>query len=446
MRREWMTALNIRDPLNDLTIKHPTEHNRVSFLVLGDPGEGDASQYAVVPPLERIAPDTDFMVICSDVIYPAGGAGEYGEKFYRPYRNYKRPIYALPGNHDWYDNLSGFMHHFCGCDHPVARPTGRGWRGLLRRALWRRPPPLDDTKVSFAQREREERQNIGQPGPYFAIDAGPVLLVAIDTGIRGDIDYGQGEWLRAVSRSVDKPKILLTGKPIYVNGEHRPCDIEGGGTVDDIVVSPSNRYIAAIGGDIHNYQRYPITLNDGRVIQYAVSGGGGAFMHATHDIPNIDCCGLGVSESDFRCYPLRGDSLAILSKRYTKRLGWLFGKLDIPPDEASSLIAHRLGLSSTRSKIPYECISSEYKRRFEKIFDKRTRFHGLWHYNASQFFDWNDPPMFKNFLRIDANQQTITITCYAATGCREDELTPLIEDQLVANDTGTTWEWSDVHA
>ena len=51
------------------------------------------------------------------------------------------------------------------------------------------------------------------PGPYCAIDAGPVRLVLIDTGILGGIDRDQAEWLREVSAG-DKPKILLTGKHI----------------------------------------------------------------------------------------------------------------------------------------------------------------------------------------------------------------------------------------
>jgi DNA repair exonuclease SbcCD nuclease subunit len=49
------------------------------------------------------------MVICSDLIYPAGGTLEYAYKHCWPYRDYPRPIYALPGNHDWYDSLRGFM-------------------------------------------------------------------------------------------------------------------------------------------------------------------------------------------------------------------------------------------------------------------------------------------------------------------------------------------------
>lgn len=86
-----------------------------------------------------------------------------------------------------------------------------------------------------------------------------------------------------------------------MDAEHHPCEIEGGGTVDDIVRDPAHHYVAAIGGDIHNYQRYPVRVGD-RILQYVVAGGGGAFMHATHTIPPVSVA--GVTEADFRCYPL----------------------------------------------------------------------------------------------------------------------------------------------
>src|SRR5688572_12893659 len=52
-----------------------------SFIVLGDPGEGDASQLVLVDKLLKEAADTPFTVIASDVIYPAGRSHDYREKF-----------------------------------------------------------------------------------------------------------------------------------------------------------------------------------------------------------------------------------------------------------------------------------------------------------------------------------------------------------------------------
>ena len=100
----------------------------VSLLVAGDTGEGDASQYCVVPALVSQAGGAAAMVILSDVIYPTGDIGDYRDKFFRPYRALELPILAMPGNHDWYDGLHGFMAQLTGLDAPPEQPGGPGWR------------------------------------------------------------------------------------------------------------------------------------------------------------------------------------------------------------------------------------------------------------------------------------------------------------------------------
>jgi hypothetical protein len=84
-------------------------------MALDDSLTADArsGSMAVVPGLRAKSGGADFSVVCSDVIYPAGEAGDYSAKFYAPYANLPGPIYAIPGNHDWYDRLVGFMTHFC---------------------------------------------------------------------------------------------------------------------------------------------------------------------------------------------------------------------------------------------------------------------------------------------------------------------------------------------
>lgn len=83
-------------------LKYPPEKSsasKISFFVLGDPGDADASQYAVVEPLkanEGELGETDFMVFCSDIVYPAGDINGYVNAFYVPYESYDRPIFALP--------------------------------------------------------------------------------------------------------------------------------------------------------------------------------------------------------------------------------------------------------------------------------------------------------------------------------------------------------------
>jgi hypothetical protein len=120
LRRLWMEGVS-RESL----VLDRRDLLDFSFLLVGDVGEGDHSQYAVVPALEAKAEGTAFLFVCSDVIYPLGDDNDYRNKFYRPYKDYPGPIYAIPGNHDWYDGLEGFMRHVCGRE-PHGKLLDRG--------------------------------------------------------------------------------------------------------------------------------------------------------------------------------------------------------------------------------------------------------------------------------------------------------------------------------
>ncbi|WUI02247.1 metallophosphoesterase [Spirillospora sp. NBC_00431] len=433
IRRRCVAALRERGTPAAFTVHRADPE--FSFVLLGDTGEGDKSQYAVVPPLLHAAGDTDFMIIVSDVIYPAGDAAHYPDRFFRPYKDYQAPIYAVPGNHDWYDGLRGFLHVFCGLDADCTPPPWRGALSFVPRLLWRHPGDVDGDGLAEVRRRYRGApgQRSVQPGPYWAIDTPSLRVIAIDTGITGVVDEGQGRWLREVSAG-PKPKLLVTGKPLYVDDDHRPGKIEGGGTVDAIVRDPAHNYVAAIGGDIHNYQRYPLTTEAGRTIQYIVSGGGGAFMHATHIIPRTHV----VDEDQFRCYPLRGDSLSRYSKLYGR---WLhLSKLfELSPEEATAAVEHRLGIAAGRG---YKSPGPSRRARFVASLlgvprdgRPRSRFLRLPVRKVPQRFrselaDWDDPPFFKSFLRVDVTESRLRIRCHAATGCGDHETAPPCEDEV----------------
>ncbi|MEU9412697.1 metallophosphoesterase [Streptomyces sp. NPDC048281] len=435
-RSRWVAQRAVAGAPADKVIRRH-EADRFSFMVIGDTGEGDDSQYAVVPGFLKASRDTDFAVIASDVIYPVGTTDDYGTKFFRPYRDYPAPIYAIPGNHDWYEDLGAFMRVLCDDApalpaEPRPRPLTRAW---WRALLWHRPRETDEQLLTQARKLRpSQEQTAVQPGPYWAIDAGPVRIVGIDTGLLGTIDAEQGAWLREVSRG-PRPKILVTGSPLYVDGEHHPCAIEGGGTVDDVVRDPAHHYVAAIGGDIHNYQRYPVDV-DGRTIQYVVAGGGGAFMHATHTIPPVSVA--NVTEDDFRCYPLRGDSLAFYSRLYGRRLR-LRRFFTLTEAEATAVIAERLGIRPGRLPAP----DTRVGRRARLVAtllgagsrpDRGPRFRLPVKKIYTQLFSPGSatysPPFFKCFLRLDVSPEAVRLRCFAATGNRPQELDPPVEDEI----------------
>lgn len=274
------------------------------FLVAGDPGEQDASQYIVAPALARAAaqPGVGFVILLSDVIYPSGDVNDYDDGFYKPYRGtnpsfrINSPIFALPGNHDWYDGLFGFVYHFIATDEdprpwpdhlvaPTFAPLGFKGRIFDRfaRTMWRVPgDPCDD--ATDARTAAGEIVDLGQqPAPYFKIATEHVDLVCIDTGIDGTVDSQQLAWLERLDH--EKPKILMTGKPLVVNGRIKKSDEPGATDEDDdpiytLVTETNKSFVATVGGDVHNFQHY--VADDG--LHHFVSGGAGAYTHATHPI------------------------------------------------------------------------------------------------------------------------------------------------------------------
>jgi hypothetical protein len=424
-RRRWIAAQRERGAPEDFAVDRSDLGDSFSCLIAGDTGEGTHPQFAVVPGLLEAGKGTSFLVVMSDVIYPIGNSNEYLDKFFRPYSKYPAPIYAIPGNHDWYDGLGGFMRHLCDAEPPEDRSLpGRGLKAWFRDKLWRHPSVLAPETLDECRKFRPSpEQQATLPGPYWTIETESVRFIGIDTGIIGNIDADQGDWLRKVSAG-PKPKILLTGKPLYVNNTREPGVVaDRDFTVDDIVRDPDNNYVAAIGGDIHNYQRYPVKVGD-RTIQYIVSGGGGAFMHATHTIPLVDV--EGVSEHDFRCYPLRGDSLAFYSRLYSRKLAFGTGLLEIPPAQASALIGARLHMKPTRGGGVRPTLATRVKGILVGLLPSGRTFHKY----LSEFITWVDPPLFKSFLRLDIGPTEIRIRCFSATGCREQELNPPVEDDF----------------
>jgi hypothetical protein len=442
-RRAWVAHMRARGVPADLTIRAPGARERTSFLVLGDPGEGDSSQYAVVAPLKSRADGIDFAFVASDVVYPAGDVNDYRRKFYLPYGDLPFPLYAIPGNHDWDDGgLFGFMFHFCGVDEPPRSVLGAVPPVL--RPLWRKPAPIDDA-TSAARRSREEAGLVpGQPGSYFALDTGPLLLLGLDLGLCGRVDRDQGRWLADRSRSDPRPKILLTSKPVFGDGRYTPTPIEGGGTIDEVVRDPASNYVAVVSGEIHNYERYAVAVPGGRTIQYVVCGAAGAFTQGTHTIGPISIAnpdpGLSpVDEADVRLYPLRADSLAFFSELYARRaersrpfrlLLRAAGirrpaDLRIRPERAGALI-EELGHAPAAREAAAP--PDETERRAARVIRWLPDGHlGELYY---PYWDWDEPPFFKCFLRVDATADEVRIRCFGATGCAEHDADPPLEDEF----------------
>jgi hypothetical protein len=335
------------------------------MVALGDPGEMDASQYVLVR--DVMAAEPDVLLLMSDIVYPAGDVNAWRDAVYLPYlglpacaweqasANWAEAldpaevsvpvpvpcwyVFATPGNHDWYDGLTGFMFNACGAEPLPAvmfSNAGLSFAQRTTRRLWQNPAVPDRDMLEplrVAAKKRWSAQEAPgpmpwQPGPYFALDLGraggtaALRVVCVDTGIDGSIDVGQAFWLQEVLCG-EVPKVLVTGKPLVTGNDVHDMPIDGGPLPRPKGSAPSEpppatlrallaageRVIATLAGDIHNSQRivFAPTATPGegpggstkcvveldepafeRARRFAlppvqiVAGGGGAYLSATH--------------------------------------------------------------------------------------------------------------------------------------------------------------------
>lgn len=246
-----------------------------SFVVIGDPGEGDPSQHALRGQvLASAAKDAvKFVMIASDVVYPLGEMKDYEPNFYLPLKGVRKPVYAIPGNHDWFNALDGFAANLF--DPATARAAIEG-RVNADLDLSSTTAGRIDQMVSDAARLRSlygVRAGL-QHGPFFEMRAGNFTLIAIDTGIEQRIDRQQREWLEAaLDRARGTFIMAVSGHPFYAAGRSQMSNA-GFREVHDLLRSRGVRVMMA--GDTHDFEYYA----DGRdhATHYFVNGGGGAYL------------------------------------------------------------------------------------------------------------------------------------------------------------------------
>jgi uncharacterized membrane protein HdeD (DUF308 family) len=252
-----------------------------SFLVLGDTGEGDASQHSLRDRflLEGRRDDIKFLVIASDVIYPAGAMQDYELNFYLPFKGFEKPIYAIPGNHDWFGALEGFNANFLQPDAARAAMRARlekdnlATRSYLSRA---------DHYVAEASRlRREYRIQAGlQRGPFFELHSPEFAFIAIDTGILKALDDRQRAWFEAaLERASGRFVMVLPGHPFYAGG----YDQGDPGTEFKEIHELLARYHVPVvmAGDTHDFEYYRESRagpTGQSTMHHLVNGGGGAYL------------------------------------------------------------------------------------------------------------------------------------------------------------------------
>jgi uncharacterized membrane protein HdeD (DUF308 family) len=269
-----------KDSLFEVRPEGVSDARDFSFLVIGDPGEGDPSQASLRDRYLDLGrrPDVKFLIVSSDVIYPGGAMRDYEFNFYLPFKGFAKPIYAIPGNHDWFSALDGFAANLM---EPVAAQAAMNAREKLTELV---TPPDRQGVVSAINEAARLRNEYGirtaeQRAPFFEIHGREFSLIAADTGILRRFDPAQSAWFeRALARARGRFTMVILGHPFYAGGAYQGSD-EAFGGIHRLLRQYEIPIVMA--GDTHDFEYYREEYNSGdgtRVMHHFVNGGGGAYL------------------------------------------------------------------------------------------------------------------------------------------------------------------------
>jgi hypothetical protein len=260
------------------------------FDFVADLGDGFDATYTIAyllaqPQLTvggQELPRGRFLLMGGDEVYPTASMTAYEDRTKGPYEaafpvfnQQDAPnLYALPGNHDWYDGLTAFLRLF------VKNGTDSigGWRTNQARSYF----------------------TLALPHRWW--------LVAIDTQFGAYLDDPQLHYFKAAAANFqpgDKV-ILCSPTPGWVEATtEEPSAYD---TVDYFVrtvLAPTGVQIPLmLSGDLHHYAHY---ATPGRDLVHC--GGGGAYLYPTHKMPRRiqvpPPASLSRKQSDSRTYRLQ---------------------------------------------------------------------------------------------------------------------------------------------
>ncbi len=262
-------AAGSSDEIYDYTKAGDEVRDELWLDYVADTGDGWNSTYAVAywssrPSLTVAtsygAPSStragDILLFGGDQVYPAASHRDYHERLVKPFetaRNYSKApephVFAIPGNHDWYDSLVSFSRLFC---------SGRWFQG------WR---------------TRQKRS-------YFALRLPQrIWLVGADVQLGSDIDSLQIQYFKKVAAQIEPGDriVICLAEPhwVYANA-YADLDPEYNENnlryFEKVLQRKGAAIVAYVAGDLHHYRRHA----NPEGAQKITAGGGGAFLHPTH--------------------------------------------------------------------------------------------------------------------------------------------------------------------
>ncbi|HKV12496.1 MAG TPA: hypothetical protein VJ725_30405 [Thermoanaerobaculia bacterium] len=252
---------------------------------------------------ENGLPRGRFLIMGGDQVYPTASASEYQHRLIGPYGAalpYSRKdwphLYAIPGNHDWYDGLTSFLRIFC------QRPTGKesplecrwigAWEPRQRRSyfalklpanwwLWGTDiqlssdidrPQLEYFFEEIVPQMKAEQEKTGIEPRVILVTATPswIFRGADPTPDPGASDEEEGEQPVGIRRSIVDPKAFDS-----------LAHFEG------LIRESGARVALVLSGDLHHFCHYVQVNKDeqGHRTHRITSGGGGAYLFPTHQMP-----------------------------------------------------------------------------------------------------------------------------------------------------------------
>jgi hypothetical protein len=214
----------------------------------------------------------NILVMGGDQVYPTATREQYRDHFEGPYTaalpctldEANAPsLYAVPGNHDWYDGLTSFLRLFC-----HQRWIG-GWHTRQRRS-------------------------------YFAVKLPHRWWIwGIDIQLEADIDLPQIEFFEKIADNDPDFRgsnvILCTGTPSWTDEIHKKNRdrLESGSGYANlgffekrVIVRRGGQPVLTLTGDSHHYCRYVGSHPESREERHKITaGGGGAYLLGTHALP-----------------------------------------------------------------------------------------------------------------------------------------------------------------
>jgi hypothetical protein len=299
-KREIQAALAWSDPTDY------TDRTEMWLDFVADLGDGFDATYTIAsllaePELDVAAPDGTLLttrrgavlVMGGDEVYPTASTHAYENQLIGPYRaalpytEADHPhVYAIPGNHDWYDGLTAFMRVF-GQHQWIG-----GWQ-------------TQQTRSYFAMR-------LPQRWWLWGID------IQFDTYI----DQPQLEYFERLAKTEFRDGdsvILCSAIPSWVDAD--AANPEAFSTLDYFerrIIRPHGASVLlALSGDSHHYAHYAQT---GGNCHRITAGGGGAFLSATHHLPaHLELPPAASKDPGKTSPPARFDHVATFPSREVSR-------------------------------------------------------------------------------------------------------------------------------